>query len=312
MTVIFTSCVCLSLSPAGETGIVWFCTIHSGTVSSPSHSLISSKLHSDGQVVLERHETKANSVQLNVFQSPRGRLIWSSEGGLKLSLWECQGTVDGTQQTLLSPPSSRTACYDDTSNYEIIIRILKPQAEVTGGRLEWYPLDKKVLGLTGVFGLLSCRLRWCKGLRFSPRSRQNTEPQNILSVWVSPFSHFFKQMASLFRHSALHDVTAVWPQFWVYLIQVCSCWGSRRLCYTNPIPAAAVSLSVKTLSGCPLWVAISTIMYLPYIIYSRCLWLFPRGNTRGETPSGSLVLLVGVKKKKNLVAILIMQTLLGL
>lgn len=65
--------------------------------------------------------------------------------------------------------------------------------------------------------------------------------------------------------------------------------------YLQPL---SVSLS-QTLSGCPLWVAISTVMNLPYIIYSRSFWPFPRGNTRGEIPPGSLVLLVGVKKKKS-------------
>lgn len=87
---------------AGDTDIVWFCTIHSETLSSLSHSLISSELHSGGQVVLDWHETKANSVQLKVFQSPRGRFIWSSEGGLKRSL----GMSDSTEQSLLSPLSS--------------------------------------------------------------------------------------------------------------------------------------------------------------------------------------------------------------
>lgn len=176
-----------------------------------------------------------------------------------------------------------------------------------GDRLERWPLDKKVLGLTGGFGLLRCRLWWCKGHRFSPRSlqstclsvlSQDTEPQNILSVWISPFPHFLSKQPHFFITLTRNDVTALWLQFLVYPIQVCSYSCSRCLCYTTHIPGAPVSQSLsQTLSGCPLWVVISTIMYLPYIIYSRSFWPFPRGNTRGEIPPGSLVLLVRVKKK---------------
>lgn len=80
-------------------------------------------------------------------------------------------------------------------------------------------------------------------------------------------------------------------------IEVCSHSGSRRLCYTTHLPASSVNQSrTQTLSGCTLRVAISTIMYLPYIIYNRSFWLFPWGNTRGEIPPLSPVLLVGVKK----------------